>query len=551
MERFDVRITTVRTLLACALIAPGFANPLRAQVRAQSEKIDAPMVAKIRDEGLNRSHVMDHMEWLSDVYGPRLTGSPGFEAAGQWAVKTLAGWGLSNVHQERWSFGKGWSLVHFAAEMTEPTVQPIIGLPKAWTRGTNGAVTGDVVMPMITSASDFAKYHGALRGKIVLTQPARMVRMLDGRIVLRYTPADIKEAMTPPAAGAAPSGGRGGRGRAGQSFAAELQKFYKDEGVLALLDRGSDADSSAGGSDLSWYTQKVDGGTIFVQSGAGNRDSAATNSLPQITLAVEHYNRMARILAKGVPVKMRLDVQTRFYDETTPRGFNILAELPGTDPVLKDEVVLIGAHFDSWHGATGATDNAAGDAAMMEAMRILKTVGARPRRTIRIGLWGGEEEGELGSNAYVKAHLGDPATMQLKPDHAKFSAYYNIDNGTGKIRGIWMEGNAGVAPVFAALTSPLQDLGVDILSPRSVTSTDHQPFNAVGLPGFQFVQERYEYNSRTHHSNMDFVDRVQPADMKQMATVVATLAYLTAQRDEKLPRKPLPPPRPPRAAPSP
>jgi carboxypeptidase Q len=260
---------------------------------------------------------------------------------------------------------------------------------------------------------------------------------------------------------------------------------------------------------------------------------------------------MVRILARHVPVKMQLNVQTKFYDETTPRGFNILAELPGTDPVLKDEVVMIGAHFDSWHGATGATDNAAGDAAMMEAMRILKTVGARPRRTIRIGLWGGEEEGELGSNAYVKAHLGDPATMQLKPDHAKFSAYYNIDNGTGKIRGLWMEGNAGVAPVFAALTAPVKDLGVDILSPRSVTSTDHQPFNAVGLPGFQFVQERYEYNSRTHHSNMDVVDRVQPADMKQMATVVATMAYLTAQRDEKLPRKPLPPPRPPRNAPTP
>jgi hypothetical protein len=519
-------------------------------VLAQGEKIDAPMVAKIRDEGLNRSQVMDHMVWLTDIYGPRLTGSPTFQQAGAWAIKTLGGWGLSNPHLETWAFGKGWSLVHFDAHMTEPQVQPLIGLPKAWTPGTNGPVTAEVVMPVIRTEADFATYHGRLRGKIILTQAPRAVRMLDGRIVLRMNDKDVQEAMTLPA-DTAGRGGRGGRGggaagaggRGGaQTFAAQVQKFYKTEGAVALLDRGSDADSSAGGSDLSWYTQRVDGGTIFVQSGGGNRDSSAMG-LPQITLAVEHYNRMVRILSKGVPVKMELNARVRFYDETTPRGFNVIADIPGTDPVLKDEVVLIGAHFDSWHGGTGATDNAAGDAAMMEAMRILKATGARPRRTIRIGLWGAEEQGLLGSAAYVREHLGDPTTMKLKPGHEKFSAYYNIDNGTGKIRGIWMQGNAGVAPVFAALTAPVKDLGVDILSPRSVSSTDHGSFEAVGLPGFQFVQERYEYNSRTHHSNMDVVDRVQPEDMKQMATVVATLAYLTAQRDEKLPRKPLPPPR--------
>jgi hypothetical protein len=534
-----IRALTVAGLLAIPALAA-----------AQSEQIDGAMVAKIRDEGLNRSQVMDHMIWLTDVYGPRLTGSPTFQQAGAWAVKTLGGWGLANPHLEAWKFGKGWSLLHFDAAMTEPQVQPVIGLPKAWTPGTKGPVTAEVVMPEIHSAADFDRYRGKLKGKIILTQPARMVRMLDGRIVLRYDAKDIAEAMHAPdsAAGRGGRGGGGGRGAAGApTFATRLQSFYKSEGAVALLDRGSDADSSAGGSDLSWYTQRVDGGTIFVQSGAGNRDSSAAG-LPQITVAVEHYNRMVRILSKGVPVKMELNVQTRFYDETTPRGFNVIADLPGTDPALKDEIVLIGAHFDSWHGATGATDNAAGDAAMMEAMRILKTIGAKPRRTIRIGLWGGEEEGELGSQAYVREHLGDPSTMQLKPDHAKFSAYYNIDNGTGKIRGIWMQGNAGVAPVFAALTAPVKDLGVEILSPRSVTSTDHQAFEAVGLPGFQFVQERYEYNSRTHHSNMDVVDRVQPEDMKQMATVVATMAYLTAQRDEKLPRKPLPPPRPARGA---
>jgi carboxypeptidase Q len=531
----------IRTATIAALLCPLAAGA--------QEKIDAAAVAKIRDEGLNRSQVMDHMVWLTDIYGPRLTGSPAFQQAGDWAIKTMSSWGLTNPHFERWSFGKGWALEHFDAAMVEPQVQPLIALPKAWTPGTNGPITADVVMPVIASANDFATYRGKLRGKIVLTQPARLVRMLDGNIVLRMTPKYVAEAMTPPPDTAA-RGGRGGRGggRGGaQSFGAELQRFWKDEGVVALLDRGSDADSSAGGSDLSWYAQRVDGGTIFVQSGGGSRDSSAVG-LPQITVAVEHYNRMARILAKGVPVKMELNVRTRFYDESTPRGFNVIADIPGADPVLKDEVVLIGAHFDSWHGGTGATDNAAGDAAMMEAMRILKTVGVRPRRTIRIGLWGGEEEGEMGSRAYVLEHLGDPTTMQLKPDHAKFSAYYNIDNGTGKIRGVWMQGNAGVAPVFAALTAPVKDLGVDVLSPRSVTSTDHLAFDAVGLPGFQFVQERYEYNSRTHHSNMDVVDRVQPADMRQMATVVATMAYLTAQRDTKLPRKPLPAPRPARGA---
>ena len=520
-----------------------------ADVATAQEKIDAATVARIRDEGLNRSQVMDHMIWMTDILGPRLTGSPGFKNAGDWAVKTMAGWGLNNPRLEPWTFGKGWSLVRFSAHMVEPSIQPMIGLPKAWTPGTNGTVTAEVVRPNIQSASEFAAWRGKLRGKIVLTQPARAVRMLDGRIVLRYTDKDIAEAMTMPdtsGRGGRGGGGRGGRGAAGnaaQSFPAQLNAFYKTEGVVALLDRGSDADSSAGGSDLSWYTQRTDGGTIFVQSGGGNRDSSASG-LPQVTLAVEHYNRMTRILDKNVPVKMELNVQVQFHEETSPRGFNIIAEIPGTDPVLKDEIVLIGAHFDSWHGGTGATDNAAGSSAMMEAMRILKTLDIRPRRTIRIGLWGAEEQGLLGSAQYVREHFGDARTMQLKPDHSKLSAYYNIDNGTGKIRGVWMQGNAGVAPIFSAFTAPLKDLGVDILSPRSVGSTDHSSFEAVGLPGFQFVQERYEYNSRTHHSNMDVVDRVQPADMKQMATVVATMAYLTAQRDEKLPRKPLPNSRP-------
>ena len=251
---------------------------------------------------------------------------------------------------------------------------------------------------------------------------------------------------------------------------------------------------------------------------------------------------MMRVLEKGVPVKVELDIQTKFYDETGMNGFNVIAEIPGTD--LANEVVMIGAHFDSVAAATGATDNAAGSAAMMEAMRILKTVGAKPRRTIRIGLWGGEEEGLLGSRAYVKQHFADPANMQLKPEHEKLSAYFNLDNGTGKVRGVWMQSNLAVKKIFEQWMDPLEDLGVNILGPRSVASTDHAAFDAVGLPAFQFIQERLEYNSRTHHSNMDVVDRVQRDDMVQIATVAAIFAYNAAMRDEKLPRKALPPPTP-------
>jgi hypothetical protein len=517
--------------LACSVIT----SPTPA--RAQGEKIDAATVARIRAEGLEHSQTMEHIVWLADVYGPRLEGSPEKEEAAAWAMKKLEGWGLSNVRQQRFPFGKGWSLEHFSAEMIEPRVSPLIAYPKAWTPGTDGPVEAEVVRAEISGKADFAKYRGKLRGKIVLTQPVRMVRMLDGRIVLRMGENEIHEALYEPSpTPAARSGAASERFRAMREFRDSLDDFYKSEGVIALLDRGSDADSSAGGSDLSWYAQKVDGGTIFVGSG-GSRDSTAGSGLPQITVAVEQYNRMVRILDRGIPVRMRLDVKTRFHDETTPRGFNILAEIPGTDPKLKDEVVLIGAHFDSWHSGTGATDNAAGSAAMMEAMRILEAVGARPRRTIRIALWGGEEEGTLGSRHYASEYLGDASSGKMKPGYDRFAAYYNIDNGTGKIRGIWMEGIAGVKPIFEAFTAPLRDLGVEILSPRSVTSTDHRPFRALGLPAFQFVQERYEYNSRTHHSNLDVVDRVQPDDIKQMATVVATMAYLTAQRDERLPRE--------------
>jgi hypothetical protein len=539
------------------ITAIGVAALAVAALAAQGvERVDTDAIAKIRDEGLKRSQVMEHLFWLTDAYGPRLTGSPGFEQAGDWTVKTLQSWGLQNVRKERFAFGKGWSLTKFHATMTAPQVMPIIGLPKAWTPGTSGVVTADVVRPQISDAAGAAKFKGQLRGKIVLTQPARAVRMLDERIVLRMTDKDIEEALAPPAprgggagrgaqpaAGARGAGaGRGGGARGGAAAAEpafDVNQFYRDEGVVALFDRGSNSDMSAGGSDLSWQTQRTDGGTVFVGSGGGRAAGSPVTVLPQVTLAVEHYNRMVRLVDHQVPVKVELNIEAAFHDESAAdpaqqKGFNIIGEFPGTD--LAKEIVLIGGHFDSWHGATGATDNAAGVAAMMEVLRIFQAAGLKPRRTIRIALWGAEEQGLIGSRLYAERYLG--TVKEPKPEHALHSAYFNIDNGTGKIRGIWMQSHDAVRPIFAEWIKPLKDLGVELLGPRSVGSTDHASIDNAGVPGFQFIQERYEYNSRTHHSNMDFYDRIQVEDMKQMATVAAVFIWQTANRNDKLPRKP-------------
>jgi len=524
------------TLAACiaALTLP--APTAAAQAVPSAEPLDYATLGRIREEGFSRSQAMNTLSWISDVYGPRLTGGPEIRQAADWVKGKLAEWGISNIHEETWPFGKGWSLEHFSAAMVEPRVMPIIGLPKAWTAGTNGKVTAEVALVNIESDADFERYRGKLRGKVILTQPAREVKMLDGRIVLRMNEEDEREARMIPMPTPRPAGGARGGAASQRELQARIQQFYVDEGALALVDRGSDSFMSAGGSNLSWMTQRVDGGTVFVGSG-GSRGEDAGTGLPAITIAVEHYNRMVRILEHGVPVKMELDVRTRFHDETSMNGFNIIAEIPGTDPRLKDQVVMLGAHFDSWHGATGATDNGTGSTAMIEAMRILKAVDARPRRTIRLALWGGEEQGLMGSRAYVNAHVMNSQSMQRGPDYDRISAYFNLDNGTGRIRGIWMEENLALEPIFARWIEPLAPLGVTILGPRTVGSTDHAAFTSTGVPGFQFIQERLEYNSRTHHSNMDYVDRVQPEDLMQQAVVAASFAYMAAMRDEMLPRK--------------
>ncbi|MGH9888400.1 MAG: M20/M25/M40 family metallo-hydrolase, partial [bacterium] len=425
------------------------------------------------------------------------------------------------VHLENWTFGRGWQSQRFAASALTPRSYPLIAYPKAWTPGTNGPVTGEAIVAVISEEKDFATFKGTLRGKFVLATAMRDVEAHFDAPGHRYTEPELRDLSQQPQAGGR---GRGGRGQGNQEFTRKRTQFWIDEGVAAVLDIG-----------------RGDGGTLFVQGG-GSRDAKEPSSPPQIVLAVEHYGRIWRTLEKKVPVTLQMNVENKFFDADL-NAFNIVGEITGTDKA--DEIVMIGAHFDSWHTGTGATDNAAGSAIMMEAMRILKTTGVTLRRTVRIGLWSGEEQGLLGSKEYVKAHFGDPATMQLKPEHAKFAGYFNVDNGTGLIRGVYLQGNEAVAPIFSAWMEPLKNMGMNTLTIRNTGGTDHLSYDAVGLPGFQFIQDEVEYNSRTHHSNMDMYERVQANDMMRNAVIVASFVCNAANRDEKLPRKPLPKAQPP------
>jgi carboxypeptidase Q len=509
-------------LAATAAVAVLATLPLAAEWPL-TEKVDLDAIYKIKDEGLQRSKVMEIESYLTDVYGPRLTGSPDIKEAADWAQTTMKGWGLANVRTETWPFGRGWQNQRFAAAAVTPRAYPLIGFTKAWTPGTNGPVTGEAVLAVIEKDSDFEKYRGTLRGKFVLTTAMREVEPQMKSPGRRFTTEELAELEKQPDASRpqrrfAPDPVR-------QAFDKKRMQFFVDEGVAALIDP----------------SRTGDGGTFFIGSG-GSRDPKDPPVAPQVVIAIEHYGRIARTLEKKIPVTLQMDIENKFYD-TDLNAFNIVGEIPGTDKA--DEVVMLGAHFDSWHAGTGATDNAAGSAVMMEAARILKASGLPLRRTVRIGLWGGEEEGLLGSKAYVKDHYADPATMQLKPEHAKFAGYFNVDNGTGAIRGVYLQGNEAVAPIFSNWMEPFRNTGMNTLTIRNTGGTDHLSFDAVGLPGFQFIQDPVEYDTRTHHSNMDVYERVQANDMMQNAVVVATFVYNAANRDEKLPRKPLPKPLPP------
>ena len=505
-----------------AIFAVLLVLPLAAEWPA-SEKVDLDAVYRIKEEGLQRSKIMETASYLTDIHGPRLAGSPEIREAADWTQTTLKEWGLTNVHLESFAFGRGWQNRKFVALALTPRAYPLVGLPRAWTPGTNGPVTGEAIAAIIQSEADLNAWRGKLRNKFVLTAAMRAVNARFEPLARRFTDANLADLSKQPA-GARGRGAPAGRGA--QEFARKRMQFFVDEGVAALLE------PSATG----------DGGTFFVQAAANvSRDPKAPLQPPQVVLSVEQYGRILRTLDKKIPVTLQMDIESRFLDDDL-NAFNILGELSGTDKA--DEVVMLGAHFDSWHAGTGATDNAAGSAVMMEAMRILKATGLRLRRTVRLALWSGEEQGLLGSAAYVREHFADRTTMQLKADHAKVSAYFNVDNGTGAIRGVYLQGNEGAAPIFQSWMEPFKNLDMTALAIRSTGGTDHTSFDAVGLPGFQFIQDPLEYDSRTHHSSQDVYERLQPDDLMRNAVIVASFAYHAANRDEKLPRKPLPRPQP-------
>ncbi len=514
-------------------------------------------IDRIKDEGMNRSQVMRTLDYLTNGIGARLTASPSMKRANEWTRDEMTRYGLANAHLESWGpFGRGWTMKSFAAQVTEPQPFQLIAYPKAWSPGTNGTLTGEVIYLDAKIESDLEKYKGKLKGAIVLTSPVRELKALfdapasrlSEKALLDLANAPASEGNQPQFTGmpnaqqlaALPPALRERieRFMLNQKFNNAKTKFLYDEGAALLVDA----------------SRSGDGGTVFVQSAsvppqppdtpAARRISAwskdAPRIIPQIVAASEDYNRLARMISLGMKPKMSVNLAVEFHDADL-MGYNTIAEIPGTD--LKDEIVMLGGHLDSWHAGTGATDNAAGCAVAMEAVRILKALNLQPRRTIRVALWSGEEQGLYGSRAYVRDHFGSfgegeqRRVLSKKPDYEKLSAYYNLDNGTGKIRGIYMQGNEQVRQIFRNWLAPFKDMGASVLSASDTGGTDHLSFDAIGLPGFQFIQDEIEYDTRTHHSNMDVYDRIQADDMKQAAMVMAAFVYNTAMMDEKLPRK--------------
>lgn len=552
---------------------------------------------------MNRSQVMQTLSYLSDVIGPRLTASPNAKRANEWTRDKLASWGLQNGHLEAWGpFGRGWTLKHFSAQIVEPQDIPLIAYPKAWSPSIrvtplappvdlkgkkkvtapaappSSVVTADVIYLDAKTEADLDKYKGQLKGKIVLLSPMAEVKAM---FEAPGTRRDEKNLLAlananPPGAGGGFGGGGGGlRGAAGAPmtaqerqqqlfqqtvFTAKRMNMLVDEGAAVLVDTSS----------------RGTGGTLFVQSATAAQPvpksveemrtlarlsvydpKAEAKMVPQMTVSAEQYNRMMRMIQAGEKVKMTVDLAVEYQDQDN-MGYNTIAEIPGSD--LKDEVVMLGGHMDSWHSGTGATDNGAGVSVAMEAVRIIQALGLKPRRTIRIALWTGEEQGLLGSRAYVAKHFGKleggpggggggfgggganatPAKLTTLPEYEKFSGYFNLDNGTGKIRGVYLQGNKGVRELFSQWLMPFRDMGASTITISNTGGTDHQSFDGIGLPGFQFIQDEIEYDTRTHHSNQDVFDRIQADDMKQAATIMAAFVYQTAMRDEKLPRKPAP-----------
>ncbi len=527
---------TARMALVASLVAVAAAS--------RAESVDYGTVTLIRDEGFNGSKVMETLAQLTDVLGPRLTGSPAAKKANEWTRDQLATWGLVNAHLESFGpFGRGWSVERVSVHAVSPFTAPLIALPKAWTPGTEGPVRGKLVKAKLESEADLEKHKGKLAGMIVLLSDGRELKGPDTPLFRRYSEQELHdlalfELVERRGARAAPAVDREAA-RKRFRFQKTLREFLVEEKALASVE-----------------PSERDAGVLWV-AGGGSREKGVNPGVPALVMAAEHYNRLSRLLDRKMEVELEIDVKARFHDDD-PMAYNTIAEIPGTDK--QPEVVMLGAHLDSWHGGTGATDNAAGSAVAMEAVRILKALDVKPKRTIRIALWTGEEQGLLGSRAYVKEHLAsrpDPTDpeekdlpaylrrapsgpLEVKPEHAKLSAYFNFDNGTGKIRGVYTQGNVAAGPIFEAWLKPFADLGAATITNRNTGGTDHQSFDGVGLPGFQFIQDAADYDTRSHHTNMDVYDRLQKEDLMQASIIMASFVYHAAMRAERFPRKPPP-----------
>jgi len=537
--------TTVRTLTSLfvalvtsftlAHIGAAAAEADRQAPATTPEPVDEDVIARIREEGFQRSQVMDLVGYMTDVLGPRLTASPNMRRAQQWARATLESMGLTNAVIEPFGeAGVGWANEYTSLHLLTPTYQPLIGYPYAFTAGTTGKLVGEAQIVSIASRDDFARYRGTLEGAIVLASPPRPTPLRFSPDAVRLTQSELerlagttigsqygidgqdyvwdeREKSFVPTPGS-PSGGAA-------LMATEVLQFFKTEGVAVVLD-------AARGGD----------GTVFVTGRHGSREDRSAAGIatapPMVALAAEHYNRIYRVVERGLPARLEIEVRNTI-DASNTTGHNVFADLPGTD--LADQLVMAGGHFDSWHAGTGATDDAAGVAVAVEAVRILKAIGVRPRRTIRVAFWSYEEGGKVGSRAWVRAHVGD--ATRPGPLHDRLSGYFNTDNGAGRIRGVYLQGNERVRPIFSAWTRPLADLGATTLTINNEYGVDVVGFDMAGIPAFQFIQDPMDYDTRTHHSNMDVYDKLVPDDMRRNAVILATFLYHAAMRDDLLPRE--------------
>ncbi len=528
-----IALLSLSATLSAQIVQPG------QQPGPYGDQVDLAVLSQIKQQAFNHSQVMENLYYLADVYGPRVNNSRNYRAAAEWAMQRLRSYGVQNVHLEKWGpFGNGWQIKKFYGALVEPAYAPLIGFPLAWTPGTNGPVTGEAILAPIHSQADFVKYKGKLRGRVVLVADPKVIlmhtepeahRLTDEQIEARTKVPDSSRIGTFPGAPANASARPAPVDRvAALKLRNDTNQFLKDEGALVAVNYGTNGD----------------GGTVFATFG-GSQNPDDPTPPPMVAITPEHYNRICRLLEHGATPKLTFDIETE-YNKEDQMGFNIIGEIPGT--TNKDEIVMLGGHFDSWQGGTGATDNGTGSSVAIEAVRILTTLHKPMARTVRIALWGGEEEGLLGSKAFVQQHFAPRDTMKQTAEYAKFDAIFNDDSGTGRFRGISAAGSDITAAIFSSWIEPIRDLeitavtGATTAPTREPGGTDHTSFLWIGLPGFGFMQDPMEYATRTHHSNMDLYDRVQPGDVMQGSAIEAWFVYNTATRKDMLPRIPTPDP---------